>query len=309
VTRKRDVSRTSFSPASRVALSASDLTLARTRPDGLAWVVGGKAEDPAHGWVPFRHLRLLSDLYMQVASGEIPRLIVTMPPRHGKSELISRFGPAWFLGNYPERKVMLASYEAGFAASWGRKARDVLEEYGPEIFGIRVSDKSAAADFWEIAGHAGVMTTAGVGGGITGKGASLLVIDDPVKNAEEAGSEVIQLKQLEWWISTARTRLEHRAGCILVMTRWHEADLAGQLLAREAEEGGEHWELLNLPAYAEGPDDPLGREEGDVLCSELFPKESLERTRTNSAGYWWASLYQQRPMPAEGGIFKRHNFR
>jgi predicted phage terminase large subunit-like protein len=299
---------TSSSRARRDALSPTDLLIARSCPAGLAWVAGGKASHPAQGWVPFPHLLLLSDKIMQVATGQIPRLIVTMPPRHGKSELISRYGPAWFLGNYPNSKVMLAAYEAKFAASWGRKARDVLVEHGQEIFGVRVSDRTSASDYWEIAEHDGVMVTAGVGGGLTGKGARLLVIDDPVKNAEEASSEVIQLKQWEWWISTARTRLEQNAGAILVMTRWNEADLAGQLLAAAAEEGAEPWEVLNLPAFAEDADDALGRAEGEPLCPELFDKPTLELTRKQSS-YWWASMYQQRPMPAEGGLFKRADFR
>lgn len=258
--------------------------------------------------MPFKHLRLLSDKYMQVAAGQIPRLIVTMPPRHGKSELISRYGPAWFLGNYPDSKVMLAGYNSSFAASWGRKARDVLTEWGPEIFGVRVSQTTSASDYWEVHGHEGVMVTAGIGGGLTGKGARLLVIDDPVKDAEEAASETIQLKHWEWWISTARTRLEKGAGVILVMTRWNENDLAGQMLAAAEQEGGEPWEVLNLPAMAE-EGDPLGRKEGMALCPELFDHATLEQTRKASGGYWWAAMYQQRPMPAEGGLFKRTDFR
>lgn len=259
--------------------------------------------------MPFPHLLLLSDKIMQVAVGQIPRLIVTMPPRHGKSELVSRYGPAWFLGNYPDSKVMLGSYEASFAASWGRKARDVLLEWGEEIFGIRVSDRTSASDYWELAGLEGVMVTAGVGGGFTGKGARFLVIDDPVKNAEQAASEVIQVKQWEWWLSTVRTRLEQLSGVILVMTRWNENDLAGQLEAAAREEYGETWEVLNLPALAEDADDPLGRNVGDALCPELFDRPTLERTRGVSGGYWWSAMYQQRPMPAEGGLFKRADFR
>lgn len=258
--------------------------------------------------MPFDHLVLLSDKYMQVAKGEIPRLIVTMPPQHGKSELISRYGPAWFLGTHPDRKMMLASYGGQYAASWGRKARDVLTEWGPPVFGVRVSDRTSASDHWELDAHEGVMVTAGVGGGLTGKGAHLLVIDDPVKDAEEAASEVIQLKQIEWWISTARTRLQRGAGVILVMTRWNENDLAGQLLARAEEENGEHWEVLNLPAFAE-ESDALGRPEGLALCPELHGQDELEQTRRASGGYWWAAMYQQRPMPAEGGLFKRADFR
>lgn len=298
------------SPGSRSSgLSDTDVQIAQSSPAGLAWIAGGKASTARDGWRPYKHLLILSDKYMQVATGQIPRLIVTMPPRHGKSSLISRYGPAWFLGTHPDAKMMLASYGSDFASSWGRKARDVLDDYGPAVFGVRPAEKPARADWWEIAGHEGVMITAGVGAGITGKGARLLVIDDPVKDAEEAASEVIQNKHREWWLSTARTRLEQNAGVILVMTRWHENDLAGQLLRMAAEEGGEEWEVLNLPAYAESDGDELGRKEGDVLCPELFDKPTLEITRKASGGYWWAAMYMGRPVPAGGAIFRRENFR
>lgn len=141
-----------------------------------------------------------------------------MPPRHGKSETVSRYLPAWYLGRFPDRRVMLASYEAHFAATWGRKARELLEQVGPEVFGVSVSERSAAASAWDIAGRRGGMVTAGVGGPLTGKGAHLLVIDDPVKNAEEAQSELLREKAFGWWRSTARTRLE-RGGAVGRVTR------------------------------------------------------------------------------------------
>lgn len=293
--------------AQRLAqLDDLDALTARLSPAGLAWIVGDKATTPEQGWVPYPHLELLSKKLMAVAAGEIDRLIVTMPPRHGKSELISRFTPAWFLGTHPDRKVMLASYEATFAKSWGRKAREILEEYGPAVFGVEVSQSSSAADYWEIAGHEGVMTTAGVGGPLTGKGAHLMIIDDPVKNHEEALSEVMREKAWDWWVSTARTRLQMGGGVVLVMTRWHEADLAGRLL-KAAGEGGDEWEILNLPALA-GDDDALGRKPGETLCSPLISQEMMEDTKAATPPYWWSALYQQTPTPDEGGIFSRRDF-
>ena len=289
-------------------MDAADKLTAQSSPAGLAWIAGGKAQSALDGWVPFDHLLLLNESILRVAAGDCPRLIVTMPPRHGKSELISRFTPAWYLGTYPDRKVMLASYEHGFAASWGRKARDILNEYGEDVWNVSVSEASARMDFWEIQNREGVMVTAGVGGGLTGKGAHLLIIDDPVKNAEQASSQTFQDRAWEWWISTARTRLQRGAGVIVVMTRWHEADLAGKLLEFQAE-GGDEWEILNLPAFAETENDSLGRTIGDPLCPELFDKGMLEQTRLTSGAYWWSAMYQQRPMPAEGGVFKRADFR
>ena len=230
--------------------------------------------------------------------------MVFMPPRHGKSEFISRYSTAWILGKFPDTRIILASYEADFAATWGRKARDLLEEHGPSLFGIRVSGKSSAANRWDIEGHEGGMVTAGVNGPITGKGADIGIIDDPVKNDQEAMSVTYQERTYEWYKSTFRTRLQRDGAIILIMTRWHENDLAGKLLAAQEEEG-EKWEVVSLPAIAED-DDPLGREIGQPLCPGLFTKDALESIKKAVGSYWWASLYQQRPSPAEGGIFKRN---
>lgn len=291
-----------------MAQPVDKLTLARTSPAGFAWVVSDGA------WMLAPHLRILSEKIVGVATGQIPRLIVTMPPRHGKSELISKYTPAWFLGSFPDKKVMLASYADTFAAQWGRKSRDLLEEHGPRIFGVHLSQDSKGGAQWEVARKRGgkkaegVMVTAGVGGGLTGKGAHLLIIDDPVKNAEEAQSERTRQAHHDWWMSTARTRLQKGSGVILVMTRWHEDDLAGRLLADEIE-GGDKWEILNLPAFAESPNDPMGREIGEPLWPEMFDLPTLQQTKRAMGEYWFSAMYQQRPAPADGMLFKRQNFR
>jgi len=229
--------------------------------------------------------------------------MVFMPPRHGKSEFISRYSTAWILGKFPDTRIILASYEADFAATWGRKARDLLEEHGPSLFGIRVSGKSSAANRWDIEGHEGGMITAGVNGPITGKGADIGIIDDPVKNDQEAMSVTYQERTYEWYKSTFRTRLQRDGAIILIMTRWNENDLAGKLLAAQ-EEDGEKWEVVNLPAIAE-EGDLLGRDPGQPLCPDLFTIEALRSIEKAVGSFWWASLYQQRPSPAEGGILKR----
>lgn len=304
-------------------------SVARSSPAGLAWFYSEGA------WILAPHLRLLSERIVDVCTGRIPRLIVTMPPRHGKSELISRFTPAWYLGTFPDRKVILAAYSDTFAASWGRAARDVLEDVGLKVFGVRVNQEAKGGAAWELLPPAnkrilrpGMMTTAGVGGGITGKGANLMVIDDPVKNAEDAQSQVIRDKQWDWWLSTARTRLQPGAGVILVMTRWHEDDLAGRFLAST----DEHWEILNFPAICEAPDevdddwsDTLGRKPGEALWPEMYPanhplnvtceeagcerSECLVKTRNVQGNYWFGAMYQQRPAPMEGNLFKAENWR
>lgn len=227
-----------------------------------------------------------------------------MPPRHGKSELCSHYLPAWFLGTFPSRRVILSSYEADFAARWGRKARGTIERYGREFFGVRVSQSSSAANRWDIEGDTGGMDTAGIGGAITGKGADLLIIDDPVKNAEDAASETYRERVWDWWRSTAYTRLEPNGAAIVIQTRWHEDDLTGRILSDSQQAGAEQWRVVNLPAIAD-EDDALGRVKGEALWPERFNLETLERYRQQLGNYFWSALYQQSPAPSEGGIFKK----
>jgi predicted phage terminase large subunit-like protein len=260
-------------------------------------------------WTPAPHLRHLSDKLMDVAGGRVRRLMIHMPPRHGKSELTSRFFPAWYLGNHPDRRVILASYEADFASTWGRRARDILEEHGTTLFpaGVKVSAGSSSASRWDIEGHAGGMTTAGAGGPIGGKGADLLLLDDLVKNDQEGNSRLHQEKVWEWYKSTAYPRLEPRGAIVLIMTRWSMGDLAGRLLEERAQ-GGEPWEVVSLPALA-GIEDPIGRQPGEALWPERFPAPALEEIRRAIGSYWWSALYQQQPHLPEGNLFKRDHFR
>lgn len=286
---------------------ADKRVIARSSPAGLAWwASGGSTGEPS--WIPAKHLLLLSERLVDVAMGRCPRLMVTMPPRHGKSELISKYTPAWFLGRFPDRKVMLTSYADTFAAQWGRRARDVLEQVGPDLFGVTVDPETAGGQLWEVKGREGIMVTAGVGGGLTGKGGHLIIIDDPIKNAAEAQSQTIRDAQHEWWKSTVRTRLQKGGAVVLVMTRWHEDDLAGRFLRDSAAGDGDHWEILNLPGIAE-EDDALGREPGEALWPEMFDLDNLRATERDQGQYWFTAMYQQRPSPAEGMLFKRQNFR
>lgn len=246
--------------------------------------------------------------------------MVFMPPRHGKSELCSKYFPAWYIGRYRGR-VILTSYEASFAATWGRLARNVLTEWGPPVFGVRVAQDSSAADHWELSdadGQRGVMYTAGVGGAITGKGASLLIIDDPVKNMEEARSATVREKAWQWYTSTAYTRLEPNGVILIIQTRWHDDDLSGRILTEAKGEGsgGEPWHVLSLPAVAEGAEHyaitggaPFVRAEGDALWPDRYPAERLAKIRADTTGSTWAALFQQRPTPDGGLIWHREWFR
>lgn len=266
--------------AERILRIASPATFA-------AWASRGR-------WRAARHLMLIDEALMDLLRGRGPRLLVVeAPPRHGKSELISRHLPAWYLGRFPERRVMLASYEAHLARSWGRKARQLLGRHGPSMFGVRLSRLRRAAEEWEIARHGGGMVTAGAGGALTGRGADLLIVDDPVKNAEQAVSQRMREKHWDWWQSTASTRLEPGGCAVVMMTRWHEDDLVGRLL-RQSQRDGQPLRRLSLPALAM-EDDPLGRKVDEALWPERWPQEALRRRRNELDLYWWQSLYQQRP--------------
>lgn len=271
------------------------------------------SRDDAEPWFPYRHLVLINDRLVDLAEGRITRLMITLPPRHGKSLLCSLYLPAWYLNRYPDRRIILTSYGDDFAAEWGRKVRDLVQNH-TEKLRIKINDQSKAADRWDVDGTAGGMKTAGVGGQITGRGANLFIIDDPVKSAEDAASATIRDKAWEWWQRTASTRLQPitRGGkrvqdpsLLVIQTRWHEDDLAGRFLLEDREH---EWTVINLPALAE-EDDLLGRTPGTALCPEIFNENALAAQRAIMGNAGFAALYQQRPQPEGGGAFKRADFR
>jgi predicted phage terminase large subunit-like protein len=228
-----------------------------------------------------------------------------MPPRHGKSELSSVWFPAWYLELFPTHRVMLGSYEADFAASWGRRVRNTLLE-NADLLKVRVAGDSSAADRWDTTAGGG-MVTAGVDGAFTGKGADVLIIDDPVKNAERANSIVEREKIWNFYRSTAYTRLEPGGIVVLIMTRWNEDDLAGRLISfdrqtelLDGDAPAERFDVLNLPAIATDIDE-LGRVPGQALWPERFDESRLAGIRRTLGTYFWSALYQQEPIPPEGG--------
>lgn len=253
-------------------------------------------------WVLADHLALIDEAICESITGAGPPiLIIEAPPRHGKSELISKYLPSWFLGCYPDKRVMLASYADKLARNFGRHCRDLLNRTAP-WFGINgVRRDVTAADEWDLAGFSGGMLTAGVGGPLTGRGADLLIIDDPIKNAEEALSDRVRENHWDWWQSTAYTRLEPGGVAIVMMTRWHEDDLVGRLLKHQEEMEQDHGLQIGrvrLPALAENTEnepDPMGRAEGEALWDWRWPAKRLLAKRATLDAYWWESLYQQRP--------------
>lgn len=250
-------------------------------------------------WLPYKHLIFISSIITAAIAGGNARFVFTMPPRHGKSEFISHWIPIWFLNGWPYKRILLASYEANFAAEWGRKVRDDIETL-PEL-SIRVNPAARATNNFYIHKDKGGMKTAGIGGAFTGKGADLFIIDDPVKNWADAMSEATRNRHKSWYDSTAKTRLEPNASIIVLMTRWHEDDLGGYLINEKG------FTEIRLPAIAEEKD-PLGRKPGEALCPERYPVKVLEEIKKESI-LVWNGLYQGRPTALEGNLFKRKNWR
>jgi len=256
-------------------------------------------------WCLAPHLAVINDALLDLVAGEFDRLAVFCPPRHGKSQLCSRFLPSWYLNAFPDKKVILCGYGDDFASFWGRQVRNTIKA-GMEdgILRVQIAKDSSAADRWEIQGHSGGMITAGVGGAITGKGGDLIIIDDPVKSREEAESKTYRNRIWDWYRSDLRTRLEPGAKVLIIQTRWHKDDLSGRLL----EEKSEPFKIIKFPALATS-DDVLGRKPGDALWPDRFGRETLLKIKGVIGSYAFESLYQQNPYIEEGEIFKREWWR
>jgi predicted phage terminase large subunit-like protein len=252
------------------------------------------------GFQMARHHELIIEKLEAVTRGDIRRLMIFMPPRHGKSLITTQLFPAWYLGLNPRRSVISSSYGQELSDDFGRRVRGfVTDPLHQAIFPeCRIAeDSSSMRRFNTVAG--GSYYAVGRGGPITGRGADLLIIDDPLKDFEEAQSEAIREGLHQWYSSVAYTRLQPGGAVVLIQTRWHEDDLAGRLLR---EQRGE-WHVVSLPAIAES-DEPF-RKAGESLWPERFPLPELQRIRTSVGSSTWAALYQQRPSAAEGTVFKR----
>lgn len=210
--------------------------------------------------------------------------------------------PSYFIGKDPSRRVIVVSYSQLLAQRFGRSNKRKLEEFGPELFGIEISKHNASSVNWGIEGHRGGMISGGLGGGVTGEGADLLIIDDPIKNRKEADS--ITYREVIWneYQHTLLTRLQPGGAVVMILTRWHEDDLAGRVLEDEPDE----WRVIKLPCEAED-DDLLGRNPGEFLWPEYGFDEEWGINRKREVGSRaWNALYQQRPAPSGGAILKRH---
>lgn len=260
------------------------------------------------GWVHKDICRRLERFSEQVARGESPRLMLAMPPRHGKSELASKNFPGWHLGKYPTHDIITASYSAALATDFSKKVRSLVKspEYHAIFPGKGIDPDNQNAEGWSTK-QGGMYVPAGVGGPITGRGAHILIIDDPVKNREEAESDTQRQAIKDWYTSTAYTRLAPGGGILIIQTRWHEDDLSGWLLNEEENGLGDEWEVIKYPAIA--TEDEQYRKVGEPLHTERYPLRALARIKRAVGRRDWQALYQQDPIGEEGDFFNAADFR
>lgn len=252
-----------------------------------------------------RHHEVMADAFERVANGELKRLIINMPPRHTKSEFASYLFPAWFLGRYPEKKIIQTAHTAELAVGFGRKVRNLIsqDDFQSVFPGIELSSDSKAAGRWNT-NKRGDYFAIGVGGAVTGKGADVLIIDDPHSEQEAAlgayNPEVYN-KVYEWYTSGPRQRLQPGGAIIVVMTRWSIRDLTGQIVKSATQrEGADEWEVIELPAIMPS---------GDPLWPEFWPLDQLESLKAELPIAKWSAQYQQDPTSEEGALIKREWWR
>lgn len=284
----------------------------RARRRLLDYIVASDTRYKA-GWFHREVCAKLDQFLLDVRAGKSPRLMLFAPPRHGKSEMVSRRFPTMALGRDPDLSIISASYGADLASRINRDCQRILEEtkyhqlfpetkiWGKNIRTVADGSWLRNSDVFEVVGKRGVYRSSGIGGGITGMGADILIIDDPIKDAEQAYSETYREKVWEWYTSTAYTRVMPGGGILIILTRWHEDDLAGRLIEAQ-KNGGEKWEVVSYPAIAETEE--AHRHVGEALHPERWPLEALERIQKAVGTRVWTSLYQQRPAPLEGGLIK-----
>ena len=254
-------------------------------------------------FIPAKHHRLLIGHLEAIERGDIERLMVLMPPGSAKSTYASVLFPPWYMGRNPTSSVLGVSNTTELAERFSRRARNLVAGRAfRTVFGTGISDDTQAAGNWETEAG-GEFFAAGVGSAIAGRRADLGLIDDPIKSREEADSERVRQKQWDWYLNDFTTRLKPGARQIVIQTRWHEDDLGGRILEREAN----RWKVIKLPMVAQATsDDPLGRAPGERLWPEWFTEDMISQARLDVRG--WNALYQQDPAPEDGDYFQREDF-
>lgn len=297
------------------------------------------------GWVHEDICRRLEKFSDDVAAGLSPRLMLLMPPRHGKSEIASKMFPAWHLGRHPDHEIIACSYNISLAMGFSKKIKALFDDPAYQtVFDARLNPDNRSTEEWAIAGETGGYVAAGVGGGITGKGAHVLTIDDPIKNAEEADSATVREGLWDWYGSTAYTRLAPGAGVLVIQTWWHDDDLAGRLQQAMSDPEADQFEIIKYPAIAEAAEflnietdeivrvttdakdsvdalieaAKLGlstqelrflRAKGDPLHEARYDVKKLVRIQKTIGQRFWSALYQQNPVPDDGAFFTKDMFR
>lgn len=258
-------------------------------------------------WILGKHLELICNKIEELIYRRIKEniLIISMPPQHGKSQAVTETLPSWYLGKWPHKRVIEVSYGDDLARRFGRRNKQKITQFGKELFNIELAANSRSDTEFEIADHSGSMISRGIMAGITGQPGDLIIIDDPIKNKQEAESETYRERIWEEFLNSILTRLSADGVIILIMTRWHEDDLAGRILANMPDKALE----INIPLEAE-ENDILGRELGEPLFPEIgkdkkWLEDFKQNYQTQEGTRAWLALMQGRPTAAEGNLIKR----
>jgi len=292
-----------------IAPSPWEVAARRFMPRQRRWATPGdlaRALDPSTVQTPA--LDLIDRELVALADGEVDRLAIFMSPQEGKSSRVSHRFVEWLLVHDPDLRIAIVSYADEMARRWGSDIKLDCQTFdgsdGTIDLGLRLRADSRAAGRWQIDGHRGGVYCVGVAGALTGKAVDVMIIDDPLKDLEQAQSATYRDRAWRFWTAVAVPRLGPGSKVVLVQTRWHQNDLAGRLL----EQDPDRWRVVSIPAIAESDDDPLGRRPGEPMVSARGQRD-WARIRADVGEYVWAALYQQRPAPADGGLFKRSGLR
>ena len=298
----------SYAEQAKQNFSFEEQELARrimARRSLLAFILRFEPEYKA-GWVHKLICEKLEKFFQDCIDQKRPRLMLFMPPRGGKSLIASHYFPAWALGHHPEYEFISTSYSSQLAESFSRKARGLLKDPSyQQVFKTRLDESTQAVGQWLTTARGGYVA-AGVGGGITGKGANILIIDDPVRNQEDADSFTVREMQKGWYESTAYTRLAPGGGVLIIQTRWHLDDLSGWLEDKSDSGKGDKFEVIRFPAVA--IEDEVFRKTGEALHPERYDLSALSAIERAVGPRTWAALFQQNPVPDDGVYFKKPTF-
>lgn len=249
-------------------------------------------------------LEIIDEALVRAYNTPDARLIISMAPQEGKSVRVASDFPIWALTKDPDLRIVTASYAQALANRNGRAIRNRIQAHAE--LGLTIAQDNGSVSEWSLAGKQGGVLSVGIGAGVTGRAADMMIIDDPIKDRKEADSALIRDNVWDWWTDAASARLAPGASVVLILTRWHQDDLAGRLLERDVEAG---WEYINIPAQAdhkpeEGETDVLGREPGEFMDSARGRTlQQWQRRKSTAGARTWASLYQGRPTPADGDVF------